>query len=98
MSNGPTKADLAAQIEALTQSLADQRKAAEAWRDHKMPDPEAEAISACVKALDKLPTSRSSSWPARGGDHRRVLRYLAERYGVQWYDSPTVPFTGEGAL
>lgn len=79
----------AAQIAALEDALADMRQQRDAWQKAKLPDREAEALSACVKALDGLTSSNVSisygSGTAKtfdGAAIRRVLDHLAWRYGI----------------
>lgn len=65
----------------------------DAWRLKNLGDKEAQAISECVAALDRLTgrnntTSYSVTW-GRNVDVKRLLRYLADRYGVDWYEPPS---------
>lgn len=94
-----TKKDLIDQVHMADAAAEAAREEAKRWREFHMADGEAEAISGCVKALDALfrgsgqnvqigSTYRTTS---RGApDARRVLRYLADRYGVEWFDPPVL--------
>ena len=84
--------ELEALVEAKDEALKDMRKQRDHWRQHRQSDDEAQAINECVKALDRFTdTSRSSySQVTYTSTPRveRVLRYLADRYGVTWYTPP----------
>lgn len=89
---GPTKAALMDQIAAMEQSIDELREERDHWRRAKVADSEAEALSACVKALDALNERTRTGYGNVGGINfsfggdkfRRVLKYLADRYGVEW--------------
>lgn len=92
----PTEAEVAltAEVDQLRTALADVTKDRNAWRDARMADKEAHALNLCVKALDEY-TGAGSTTSYRTGipdGVGRVLRYLAERYGVDL--APTVQVVG----
>ncbi len=83
---------LSADLAKANEALAEMREDRNAWRTARTPDSEAEAISACVKAFDAFTASSTSTGRSTGygtayatdtGRIGRVLRYLAERYGVE---------------
>lgn len=87
--------DLERHLEEVASALEDMHRDRDAWRERNpLPDREAEAIAACVVALDKMHDGQHSTttWPTlvrySDGRFERVLRYLAARYGVQWIDPP----------
>lgn len=91
----PTRAELKEQIASLEAALVDVRDERDEWRRARVADDEAEALSACVRALDGLKSRDRNRGPvyARGFDvggnsFRRLLVYLADRYGVPWWEPP----------
>lgn len=86
MSTGPTKADLQEQVDSLQRALNETRCEVEHWRKAKIADPEAECLSACVKAISALHehhvTSRSGNvtYYSQRPNTGRLLAYLADRY------------------
>lgn len=90
-----TKAELEeelARAEAVNRELRADR---DAWKNARLADDEAEAIAGCVKALDQMRSARSSRsnntvFYSYSGDEpmRRVLKFLAARYGVEWPAPP----------
>jgi hypothetical protein len=80
-------------VEALRSQLAAAKADRDAWRVARLPDKEAEAIAGCVRALDAFADRHAGTSSGYGGSSssftlsdtgavRRVLRFLAERYGV----------------
>lgn len=91
-----TKAELLEEIEVLRERLDDTR-AKDAPRVERVP--EADALAACVRAIDQLEESSSGRqsfdpYVSRRSqsDTERVLRTLASRYGVDLF---TVEFRQE---
>lgn len=77
----PAECEVCRQLQAKHDLIRDLTQQRDAWKDHKLSDKEAQAISACVKALDPLaPTNHS--YGSDTNSVSRVLAYLAERYGV----------------
>lgn len=72
-------------FDAQHRQILELEKQRDAWRDHTLSDKEAQAISACVKALDVI-ADRSSYGGVRGDTSStsiaRVLDFLAARYGI----------------
>lgn len=93
-----TKAELLRDLETAKSDLAAAWEERDAWRNARRKDKEAAAIDDCVRALDVLKESnRGGIYPrSNPGDVRRILRYLAERYGVAWYDPPPIDCGQEG--
>lgn len=71
------------EVRALAAKNADLAKDRDAWKDHKVSDTEAQAISACVKALAPFQTSQYGNHADRQASVRRVLDFLAHRFGVR---------------
>lgn len=91
-----TRAELEDEVDRLMKANHDLRGERDAWRNVRLADGEAEAISGCVKAIDAMrsaDTQRSgnaSFYAYSGGTSpvERILKFLAARYGVTWYDPP----------
>jgi hypothetical protein len=82
---GPTRAQLQAALDKAEAERVQAIEQANAWRDHKLADDESTVVAGCVKALDKIAPQRSGYGNIgrdSKGDVGRVLRYLADRYGV----------------
>lgn len=107
--------ELEATADAQDAALKDMRKERDHWRDHRLSDTEAQALSECVKALDRFRESSRTGTTGYGPSTyntastvtytgtcqvERVLRYLADRYGVTWYTppAPTAPEVDAGEL
>jgi hypothetical protein len=81
-------------IASLEGELSDQRRLTRGFQDelnqfkanaHGL-DGEARAIAGCVAALDRVvPVSHSWQQPQKV---QRILRFLADRYGVTWHEAP----------
>ena len=75
-------------FDAKQDELIEMRRQRDAWQQHRVTDDEAQAISACVKALDALTSANqnrgysSSVMTVGSSTVGRVLDYLAQRYGV----------------
>lgn len=89
MTDRTTKAELVAQITEKDERITELQETVRAWQNSRLTDDEAEAISGAVRALDKLAkSSRASYGYSSQPNMRRIVRYLADRYGVEWYDPP----------
>lgn len=77
--------------------LAERTKERDAWRDHKLPDIEAQALAGAVKALDTLPGRDTFDRGQHRGAPERILRFLAARYNVEW-PTPALPEQVAGTL
>lgn len=94
--------ELEALIEAQDEALKDMRKQRDHWQQHRQSDDEAQAINECVKALNRFAQTERNSYstvtytstPRIG----RVLRYLADRYGVTWCTPPAPQTQPEESL
>lgn len=85
----------AEKVESLTTRLDEAVQDRDAWRTAHRSDAEAEALDACVRALDKLAErgrggTLSGMRSTTSAAMDRILRYLADRYGVTWYDPPAM--------
>lgn len=93
--SGPTKADLVATNQALTEQVG-ALKDRIARADGAL-DTEASAISGCLACLDDLTTTEqwSRSKTPDVAAIERVLLYLAERYGARLQRIPETPSVGD---
>lgn len=92
--------EFVSEAEATRLALVDMRTDRDRWRDARKSDHEAEAIEGCVRVLERfLERSKHTSaggftvtvMPAGQAESAgRVLRYLADRFGVTWYTPPAV--------
>jgi hypothetical protein len=91
--SGYTKAELQELIDHKDANLRSIAAERDEWQRvaEKKRDAESVAIDGCVRAIDKLTgrTGQSSGYYAPG-KVERILRYLADRYDVDWYDPPAV--------
>lgn len=96
-----TEIALASEVDQLRTALEEMRTERNAWRDQKLPDPETEAIAGCVKALDVFTSRATSTYSSNASASYslinvtsvgRILRFLAERYGVEL--APNVQLVG----
>lgn len=85
MSAGPTRAELAAAIAERDARIEELAKDRDAWKEVGPQDAEAMAIARCITALDKVKAKAEHSYGTKPTvSYERILRYLADRYGVPW--------------
>jgi hypothetical protein len=99
--SGPTKAELIDELHKLQkahQELTLTAAVAKKQATPPAPDPAVVALGRCIAGLDPLNTSGRSGWVLGSGrssnnaEVRRILLYLADRYGVALVDAPVQPF------
>jgi hypothetical protein len=91
VSDRATKAELVAEITEKDERITELLETVRAWQNARLTDDEAEAISGAVRALDKIcKHARQYGYGEGRPNMRRVIRYLADRYSVEWYDPPPI--------